>query len=298
MRIGFIGCVESSLVALRALLQSSPNSYQVVGIITKKKSSFNTDFVDLTPICNEYSIPICYVDETSQEAAEKFMQNLKVDVIFCIGWSSLLKEKFLTMAKHGVIGFHPAKLPANRGRHPIIWALTLGLKNTASTFFKMNSEADSGPIVDQFDMKIEDNYTARKLYDKILSSVAIQVPLIAENLAMGKLEYHEQNSLSSNTWRKRNSRDGIIDFRMRSIDIHNLVSALSEPYPGADVEYGKRFYKIWRSEYTTNTYQKNIEPGCVLEIKRDRILVKTAGLSAVYLWNQTLSKMLKAGDYL
>lgn len=298
MRIGFIGCVESSLVALQALLQDSKISYQVMGVITRKRSSFNTDFVDLTPICNSCSIPICYVDETSEEVALQFMRKLKVDVIFCIGWSSLLKESFLTVATHGVIGFHPAKLPANRGRHPIIWAITLGLGNTASTFFKMNSQADSGPIVDQFEIKIEDNYTARKLYDKILSSIAIQVPQIAEKLATGKLEYSEQNSLISNIWRKRSSRDGIIDFRMRSIDIHNLVAALSEPYPGSEVEYNTSFYKIWRSEQSTNTYQKNIEPGRVLEIKQDRILVKTAGLSAVYLWNQALSQILKEGDYL
>ena len=269
-----------------------------MGLITRKRSSFNTDFVDLTPICNSRSIPICYIDDTSEEAAVGFMRNLQVDVIFCIGWSSLLKESFLTVAPHGVIGFHPAELPANRGRHPIIWALTLGLGSTASTFFKMNSQADSGPIVDQVEIKIEDNYTARKLYDEILSSLAIQVPKIAEKLATGKLEYCEQNSLSSNTWRKRSSRDGIIDFRMRSIDIHNLVAALSEPYPGSEVEYNKRFYKIWRSEQSTNTYQKNIEPGRVLEIKQDRILVKTAGLSAVYLWNQALSQILKEGDYL
>lgn len=35
----------------------------------------------------------------------------------------------------GVLGYHPAKLPQNRGRHPLIWALALGLKKSASTFF-------------------------------------------------------------------------------------------------------------------------------------------------------------------
>jgi len=41
----------------------------------------------------------------------------------------------LGIAPLGVVGFHPAALPANRGRHPLIWALFLGLKKTASTFF-------------------------------------------------------------------------------------------------------------------------------------------------------------------
>ena len=48
-----------------------------------------------------------------------------------------------------VIGFHLAAMPANRGRHPIIWALVLGLQETASTFFFMDEGADSGDIISQ-----------------------------------------------------------------------------------------------------------------------------------------------------
>ena len=79
------------------------------------------------------------------------------------------------MAEYGVIGFHPAKLPANRGRHPIIWALALGLEKTASTFFRMDKNADSGPIVSQVDIKIRRNFSARCLYDEILKAVSLQV---------------------------------------------------------------------------------------------------------------------------
>ena len=32
------------------------------------------------------------------------------------------------------IGFHPAALPANKGRHPIIWSLVLGLKRQPQLF--------------------------------------------------------------------------------------------------------------------------------------------------------------------
>lgn len=46
-----------------------------------------------------------------------------------------------------LIGFHPANLPQNRGRHPIIWALFLSLQETASTFFMMDEDTDSGDII-------------------------------------------------------------------------------------------------------------------------------------------------------
>ena len=49
----------------------------------------------------------------------------------------------------GILGYHPSLLPFNRGRHPIIWALALGLKETGSTFFFMDENADTGDIVSQ-----------------------------------------------------------------------------------------------------------------------------------------------------
>ena len=52
------------------------------------------------------------------------------------------------------MGYHPAELPYNRGRHPIIWALALGLKSTASTFFYMKEGADDGDIISQEIVKL------------------------------------------------------------------------------------------------------------------------------------------------
>ena len=298
MRIGFIGCVESSFVALKSLITKDRSNNDVVGVITKKVSSFNNDFVDLTALCLQQSIPFVYADELSPESVEQFMRDRQADVIFCVGWSHLLSNSILSMTKHGVIGFHPAKLPANRGRHPIIWAIALGLESTASTFFKMELDADSGPIVNQMDIIIEDYFDARLLYNKVLDAVSIQVPIIAEGLANQTIQFAKQDPMKSNSWRKRNKNDGIIDFRMSSVDIHNLVLALSAPYPGADVRVDGVLYKIWHSEMSKNEYPKNIEPGSILDIMKERILVKTADVSAIYLWNKKLSDFLKVGDYI
>ena len=76
MKIGFIGCVESSQVALEALLASEETGYQVVGVITKKSSPFNTDFVDLSHVCTDRSIPCFYHDKYSNDAAVQFMRDI------------------------------------------------------------------------------------------------------------------------------------------------------------------------------------------------------------------------------
>ena len=89
--------------------------------------------------------------------------------------SSNSLEKILSKSPIGVIGFHPAALPANRGRHPIIWSLALGLKSTASTFFFMDKNVDSGDILSQASIKISDSDDARSLYDKVTKTALSQI---------------------------------------------------------------------------------------------------------------------------
>ena len=75
----------------------------------------------------------------------------------------------------GVLGFHPTKLPQNRGRHPIIWSLALGLKKSASTFFFMDEGADSGKILSQKNFEILDSDDAQSLYDKFVNIALLQI---------------------------------------------------------------------------------------------------------------------------
>ena len=83
---------------------------------------------------------------------------MKPDIIFCFGWSSLIKSEVLNLTKLGVVGYHPAMLPNNRGRHPLIWAKILGLTQTGSTYFFMDEGADTGDILDQSSFEISIDY--------------------------------------------------------------------------------------------------------------------------------------------
>lgn len=132
MRILFIGTVEFSYKALKKLIELNA---EIVGVCTKKKSDFNSDFEDLTPLCKKADIPFKYVNDINSNENIDWIRSLSPDIIFCFGWSNLIKKDLLNLPKMGVVGYHPALLPKNRGRHPIIWALVLGLNDSGSTFF-------------------------------------------------------------------------------------------------------------------------------------------------------------------
>ncbi len=274
LRVLFIGCVKMSETLLEVALQT--DGIEVVGLITKKSSAQNADFTQLEPLAANNGIPTFYFSTTEPENAfnmEVWIREQKADIIFCFGWSHLLPNSVLKLAPRGVVGFHPAALPANRGRHPLIWALALGLKETASTFFFMDGGADSGPILSQKKISISGDDDAQSLYEKVATVAATQLKELGELLVKGQEKPIPQDDKFANVWRKRGKEDGKIDWRMSAKCIHNLVRALAKPYVGAHVVHAGIDVKVWKTRIGANEFL-NFEPGRVLAIEGKSVCVK------------------------
>lgn len=295
IKILFIGTVEFSYKALSILID---NEFEIIGIITKKESNFNSDFQDLTPLALANNIPLIYRFKQNTEEIVDFILSNNPDVIYCFGWSHLLPNNILTIPKYGVIGFHPAELPNNRGRHPIIWALFLGLKQTASTFFLMDEEADTGDIISQEKIKISDDDDASSLYNKIINVALKQILFFTKQLEIKghKILKIKQDKTIGNSWRKRNKNDGKIDFRMSTDAILNLVNALTLPYVGAHIEYLDQDIKIWKVKGEQTNFT-NYEPGKIIDLIGSEIIVKTYD-GAIRILKHEFIKLPKKGEYL
>lgn len=273
MRILFIGCVRSSEIFLEKLIEINA---EIVGVITKSESKFNSDFVDLGEICRERRIDYMYVHNINDQISKDYIKGKQADLILCLGWSQILDEDILDMSRLGCIGFHPTQLPFNRGRHPLIWALVLGLERTASTLFFMDATADTGKIISQKDIEIDYADDAESLYNKVMEKAADQLVEVLQGLENNTLNVIEQSAKTGNVWRKRGKEDGKIDWRMSSRGIYNLVRALTRPYVGAHIFYQGKEYKVWKVKEIYDNRYENIEPGKVINVKSDQnFLVKT-----------------------
>ena len=294
MKVVFIGSVQFSAKCLEFILKSTA---QVVGVCTLRESKFNADHQDLFPIVERFSIPCLYVEDINSDCTLKWIKDKNPDVVFCFGWSRLLKQKILHVAPLGVIGFHPAALPANRGRHPLIWALFLGLEKTASTFFFMDESADSGDILSQKEITINSTDDAKSLYQKVtqtaLSQISDFIPLL-ENRSYVRTK---QDDEKANYWRKRGIKDGEIDWRMSANSICNLVRALTRPYIGAHFAKNGEEIKVWEVEVLMDGKNQNIEPGKVLSSRSSKPVVKCGDGSIILLDIENKFEVME-GDYL
>lgn len=296
MKILYIGCVESSYIILKKLIDLHVD---VIGVITKRQSSFNSDFVDLKPLCDKNGIDCIYVDKTNSEATRLYIEQKKPEIGFVFGWSYLISKDIIEMFPNGMIGFHPAELPFNRGRHPLIWALVLDLKETASSFFRLEATPDTGTLVSQQKVTIGYDDDAASLYKKLIEIACLQVEEIVKSLNKGIIPVCDicNNNTKGNEWRKRDAKDGTIDFRMSSRSIYNLVRGLTKPYIGADLEYCKNNYKVWKVEEIFKEGYDNIEPGKIIEIDEHNRPIIKCGDNCIRILEMDLVN-LSVGEYL
>lgn len=270
MKIVFIGAVQFSASMLEVLIEINA---QVVGVCTLSNAPANADHVDLSVQARRNGIPVLDVSDINSVEAVNWIRKLSPDVIFCFGWSRLIKKDLLVAAPLGVVGYHPAALPANRGRHPLIWALALGLNKTASSFFVMDEDADSGDILSQVEVDITTDEDAGSLYQKITNVAKRQLAELVPALAQGRIHRRTQNAEQANSWRKRSADDGLIDWRMPARGISNLVRSLARPYPGAEIMTKSGPIKVWKVDVVSDV-PVNLEPGKVIFYLHGRPVIR------------------------
>lgn len=287
------GGVRFSLPLLEA---AAAGPLDVVGVCTSS-SPRGSDGLDLSPWARSADIPVLDAQDLNSAESVDWTSTRQPDLIICVGWSRLLKRQVLDIPRLGILGYHPAALPANRGRHPIIWTIALGLSTAGSTFFLMDERADTGPIVSQRSIAVAENETASSLYTRLNVGAVEQLQATAEEVvSRGTLRATPQDGSRATEWRKRDHDDGRIDWRMPSIGISRLVRALSDPYPGAHTVIGNREVRV--TAVTVESAPSNLEPGRVLAVGSTWAVVKTGDGAVRVSTAEPLEGLIGSGDHL
>jgi methionyl-tRNA formyltransferase len=295
MKSVLIGTVAFSRDCLEHLIRIGAPA---AAVVTRASSTFHADFADLSAPASAAGIPVVHATDVNDASVVARIASFAPDVVFCFGWSQILSPAVLAVAPLGVVGYHPALLPRNRGRHPLIWALALGLEETGSTFFFMDEGADSGDILSQRRIGIGPDDDAGALYGKMTMTALEQISDFVPRLAAGTFERRPQDGARASYWRKRSAEDGRIDFRMPTTGIHNLVRALARPYPGASVRRGDGDQAVWRTiRRDPAAAPADAEPGRVLAV-RDRTVEVRTGDGVIGLVEHELEPLPRTGDYL
>ena len=212
---------------------------------------------------------------------EHNIKDAEPDLIVVAGWSELISDAILDTPKMGVIGFHPAKLPMDRGRSVLAWQIEDGYTETALTMFKYTDYPDGGDIIGQDIIKIEKEDYISDILDKVdiatENLMKAYFPLLRQGLAKPK-----KQDLSEGSFRRlRNAGNSVINWNSNSETIYNKVRAISHPYPGATttliINGDECNMLVWRSEIVEDfPYGKEAKPSTVVaKLYDSSLIVKT-----------------------
>ncbi|MGZ8744297.1 MAG: phosphoribosylglycinamide formyltransferase [Nocardioides sp.] len=87
------------------------------------------------------------------------------DLVVSAGFMKLVSEAFL--AQFPMVNTHPALCPAFPGMHGAADAIDYGVKITGATLFVVDGGVDTGPIVAQTAVRVDDDDSVATLHERI-----------------------------------------------------------------------------------------------------------------------------------
>lgn len=203
---------------------------------------------------------------------------LEADLIVTAAFGQLLPKELLDAPRLGCINVHASLLPKYRGGAPIHKAIMDGETETGVTIMYMVEKLDAGDIISQVTVPINDTDDTGTLFTTLSEA---GVSLLKETLPSILDETNERivQDESLVTFARNISREEErIDWTKGGKEIYDKIRGL-HPWPVAYSVFREENVKIWWSEKIETT--SDAEPGTIIEIESNRIIVKTGDEIAV-----------------
>ena len=234
-----IGCI-----GLEALLK---NGFEVQAVFTHRDNpEENIWFKSVAELAAQKGLPVYAPENINHPLWVERIKELNPDIIFSFYYRKLVSQPILDIPNRGALNLHGSLLPKYRGRSPINWVLVNGEKETGITLHYMTRQADQGDIVARKAFPITEEDTASSLFGKAESASRELLDETLPLLKEGKAPRISQDDSQATYFGGRTPADGKIDWNQPAAVIHNLIRAVTHPYPGAfTFKGGKRLF-IWQ----------------------------------------------------
>ena len=250
MKIVFMGSPDFAVPTLRTLAQH----YEIAGVVTQPdRPSGRGRELKAPPIkllAMDLGLSIIQPEKLREPAAMEQLRRWSPDLIVVAAFGQILRPDVLTLPSHGCINVHGSILPRWRGAAPIQAALLNGDSETGVTIMQMDKGVDTGAMLSQRAIKIEDEDTAGSLFEKLST---LGADLLIETLPRylsGELQPQLQDESKATYASMLKKEDGLLDFTRTAEELVRRVRAFN-PWPSAFFEWNSGMMKIHRAHVET-----------------------------------------------
>jgi methionyl-tRNA formyltransferase len=277
LKIVYMGTPDFAVESLRALIEGG---YNVVAVITMpdKPMGRHGSVLQPSPV-KQYALeqglkilqPANLKDPDFIEELRSLQADLQIVVAF-----RMLPEVVWNMPPLGTFNAHASLLPKYRGAAPINWAVINGDTETGITTFFLKHEIDTGDIIQQVRIPIEETDNVEIVHDKLMQLSGKLVTETVDNIIAGTVKAIPQDEIKDCdlTPAPKIFRDTCrINWNQPTKKVYDFIRGLS-PYPAAWTTLNGKAVKIYEAEKVENSSIQ--KPGTIRTDGKTNMEIATA----------------------
>ena len=239
-----MGTSSYSVEVCKSIINSG---FHVVGVCTKPDSKIGRG-KDLTPhplkdfaLKNDVTV-LTPIDLTSCDVLRDFSE-LKPNLIVLVGYGLLVPSQILKLPEYGCLNIHPSLLPRYRGPSPVSSAIINGDDFTGVSVMLMDEGLDTGPVLQQKRVIIDESETANELTYKLFKIGGDMLVDLIPLWTDGSINLTKQDETQASNTSKIVKQDGRIKWDEDAQSISRKVRAYS-PWPGTFSTWRGKNFKL------------------------------------------------------
>jgi len=245
MRVVVFAYHDVGCAGLVALLEAG---HDVAAVFTHRDDpEEDIWFGSVADLAAAHGLPVHAPERVNEPRWFELVRGLRPDAIFSFYYRRILAPEITQAAARGAINLHGSLLPRWRGRSPVNWVLIHGERETGVTLHHMIESPDAGDVIAQRSIPIAPEDTALTLHRKLVAAAGELVRDTLPSIERGTAGRTPQDPALATWGRRRRPADGRVDWARPAEEIHNLVRALTRPWPGAFTFAAGRRLFIWES---------------------------------------------------
>ena len=222
-----------------------------------------------------HGIPVLQPLKIKEKDAVEELRKYPADIFVVAAFGQLLSEEILNMPRLGCINIHASLLPAYRGAAPIQWCVINGEEKTGVTIMQMAKGMDTGDILLQKEVVLDEKETGGSLFDRLMETGAELIVEALPKIEAGELIPVVQKEELATYAGKITKDMGNIDFAKSAVTIERLIRGLN-PWPSAFTHYKGKILKIWEADVVSECVNaENPVPGTVIAMDKESFTLAT-----------------------
>jgi methionyl-tRNA formyltransferase len=248
LRIAFFGTPEFAVPTLQALIDSPHDLVALVSQPDRPKGRGHRLVPTPTKaVAESHRVPVLQPDRIRDDTFMRAISELNLDLAVVAAYGRILPDALLALPRLGMVNVHASLLPEYRGAAPVHRAVIDGRTETGVTIMRVVRELDAGPMLAAVRRPIAPDETSVEVERTLALLGAPLLLSVVDQLAAGVAVETPQDDALATYAPKITKAEGVIDWSLPAVRIHNLVRGL-QPWPLVSGWLDGRRYLLHRTE--------------------------------------------------